>query len=576
VGASIVLFSRVENAEPGTLVVRYSVSTDGKPFRVVRDFSQQRDFLWSPALYEHDAVVRVTVRHSKTNQTVEQESPFRVVSRVKASTPLVSRTGHPLVALFSAPACAPSKQFQVALRPDGGEDITRTPAQPCRGPLSNNVLVAGMQADRAYHMRSEVVTGTKVEAGAWLPFHTGMHDGDFPPLKVSIPRADQSAVAEPVVLRSVAAPNKRSFATDLNGDIIWYLPQPGMLTRVIPGGRFLSIADGMNSVNTMERAQVLREFDLAGRVLRETNIGRVAEQLKDRGIQSDCRKGGKECVPSFHHDAVRMPNGHTLAIAGLERLMPAGTQGAKEPVVILGDIVVELDEDFQVVGLWNSFDHLDLNRVALDKGTCKEGRGGGGCTPIFLAAEAQAWLHSNGLNYIPETGDFLMSIRGQSWVIKVDYKNGKGSGKVLWRLGEGGDFKAVSNDPSPWFGYQHDAGFDPPGSNVITLLDNGNGRFEKDPKAHTRGQAWKIDEQSRTATLIHNADLGVYAFAVGSAQLLKNGGYNFEVGYTNQISNVSNAIETSSDGKVLYAQQLDGVVEYRSFRLPDLYSAPRK
>jgi hypothetical protein len=143
-------------------------------------------------------------------------------------------------------------------------------------------------------------------------------------------------------------------------------------------------------------------------------------------------------------------------------------------------------------------------------------------------------------------------------------------------LGEGGDFKAVSDDPSPWFGYQHDAGFDPPGSNVITLLDNGNGRFGKDPKAHTRGQAWKIDEQSRTATLIHNADLGVYAFAVGSAQLLKNGGYNFEAGFTNQISNVSNAVETSSDGKIVYAQQLEGVIEYRSFRLPDMYSAPRK
>ncbi len=371
VGASIVLFSRVENAEPGTLVVRYSVSADGKPFRIVRDFSQQRDFVWSPALYEHDAVVRVTVRHSKTNQTAEQESPFRIVSRVKDSTPLVSLTGHPLVALFSAPACAPGKQFQVALRPDGSEEITRTPAQPCRGPLSNNVLVAGMHADRAYRMRSEVVTGTKVEAGSWLPFHTGMHDGNFPPLKVSVPRADRTAIAEPIILRSVAAPNKRSFATDLNGEVVWYLPEPGMLTRVIPGGRFLSIGEGMNSVNTMERAQVLREFDIAGRVLRETNIGMVAEQLKDRGIPSDCRKGGKECVPSFHHDAVRMPNGHTLALAGLERLMPAGTQGWKEPVVILGDIVVELDEDFQVVGLWNSFDHLDLNRVALDKGTCK-------------------------------------------------------------------------------------------------------------------------------------------------------------------------------------------------------------
>jgi arylsulfate sulfotransferase len=576
VGASIGLFPRIDNADPGMLVVRYSVSTDGKPFRIVRDFSQQRDFVWSPMLYEHDAVVRVTVRNNTSQQTAEQEAPFRIVSRVKGTTSVVTPMAHPLVALFSAPPCAEGKQFQVAFRPEGSEIAARTAPQPCRGSLSNNVLVAGMQADREYRLRSEVVNGGNVQSGSWLPFHTGMHDGDFPPLKVSVPRADRSAVPEPILLRSIAAAGKRSFATDMNGEVIWYLPTAAMLTRVIPGGRFLTIGDGMNSVNIMDRAQVLREFDLAGRVLRETNIGRVAEQLKDRGIQSDCRKGGKECVPSFHHDAVRMPNGHTLVIAGLERMMPAGTQSSKEPVAVLGDIVLELDEDFQVTGAWNSFDHLDINRVALDKATCKEGRGGGGCTPIFLAAEAQAWLHSNGLNYIPDTGDFLMSIRGQSWVIKVDWKNGKGTGKVLWRLGEGGDFKAVSNDPSPWFGFQHDAGFDPPGSNVITLLDNGNGRFGKDPKAHTRGQAWSIDEQSRTATLIHNADLGVYAFAVGSAQLLKNGGYNFEAGFTNQNSNVSHAVETSPDGRIAYAQQLDGVIEYRSFRLPDMYSAPRK
>ena len=30
--------------------------------------------------------------------------------------------------------------------------------------------------------------------------------------------------------------------------------------------------------------------------------------------------------------------------------MPAGTQGSKEPVDVLGDIVIDLDEEFQVAG----------------------------------------------------------------------------------------------------------------------------------------------------------------------------------------------------------------------------------
>ena len=31
-------------------------------------------------------------------------------------------------------------------------------------------------------------------------------------------------------------------------------------------------------------------------------------------------------------------------------MMPAGTQGSKEPVDVLGDLVIDLDEDFQVAG----------------------------------------------------------------------------------------------------------------------------------------------------------------------------------------------------------------------------------
>ena len=164
----------------------------------------------------------------------------------------------------------------------------------------------------------------------------------------------------------------------------------------------------------------------------------------------------------------------------------------------------------------------------------------------------------------------------QNWVLKIDWKNGKGTGKILWRLGEGGDFKAISDDPDPWFSFQHDAGFEPAGSNLISILDDGHTRFKKDPKAHNRGQVWKLDEEARTATLVHNADLGVYAIAVGSAQTLTNGGHSFEAGFINPASPYSRAVETSPDGKVVYAQQVDGLIVYRSFRVADLYTAPVK
>jgi arylsulfate sulfotransferase len=263
--------------------------------------------------------------------------------------------------------------------------------------------------------------------------------------------------------------------------------------------------------------------------------------------------------------------------AGLERMMPAGTQGSTEPVDVLGDVIVELDEDFQVVGMWNNFDHLDVSRASRYNSKCKEGPGTGGCASIFLAAQANGWTHSNAVNYIPSSGDFLVSMPDQNWVIKVDYKNGKGSGKSLWHLGEDGDFKAKADDPQPWFSYQHDVGFDPPGSDVITIFDNGHARFDKDKTSQSRGQKWQLDEKNMTATLLYNAKLQVYSPAVGAAQTLKNGGYSFNAGFIDQATSpYGRTVETDRDGKVVFAIEAYGTVIYRSFRVDDMYSAPAK
>ena len=53
VGTSIGLTPHVGNVTKGMLVFRYAVSVDGGEFRIIKDFSQQRDFVWIPALYEH-------------------------------------------------------------------------------------------------------------------------------------------------------------------------------------------------------------------------------------------------------------------------------------------------------------------------------------------------------------------------------------------------------------------------------------------------------------------------------------------------------------------------------------------
>jgi hypothetical protein len=583
VGTIITLVPRLKNsADKVTYVAQYSVSVDGGAFHMIRDFSQDMPFTWSPELYEHQARVRVTVRNNDTMETVAAELPFRIVSRVKDGRPVVTPTSHPLVALLSAPPCPAGSQFRVEFRRVGDSLSSYTSAEACRAGRSSNVYVAGMRADTDYQMRPQAIGGA-TESGAWTSFHTGLQDGRFPPVSIPTPRAGGAHSAEQLLVSSIVMESPsagrvpfHNQATDVEGNVVWTMASEAFLTRILPGGRFLVLAEVANSQNDVKRWQAVREVDLLGNTLRETNASRVAEQLASRGIRSKCMKDGEQCVSGFHHEAIRLPNGHTLVIAGLERMFPDGAQGSKDPVDVLGDLVIDLNKEFQVSWVWNSFDHMDVTRKSLGDEKCQLGPGKGGCPSIFLAATANGWLHSNSLSYIHGSADLLISIPEQDWVVKIDYKDGKGTGKVVWRLGLDGDFKVKSDDPYPWFSFQHDVGFDPPGSNRLIVFDDGGRRKKKDPKANNRGQVWELDEQAMTATLVLNADLGVYSPAIGSAQSLSDGGFSFESGFINLPAVSSRATEVGADGKIVYAQQTDGAGTYRSFRVPDLYTPPRR
>src|SRR5262249_330779 len=161
------------------------------------------------------------------------------------------------------------------------------------------------------------------------------------------------------------------------------------------------------------------------------------------------------------------------------------------------------------------------------------------------------------------------SLRSQDWVIKIDYGNGEGKGDVIWRLGKDGDFRFDSTDPYPWFSHQHDPEFDTGDGRTLTLLDNGNTRRELDPNANSRGQVIRLYERARVATLLLNVDLGLYSFALGSAQTLPDGNIHFNNGFLPDVS--AQSLEVDPSGKLVYGLSTAGP-EYRTFRMRDLYS----
>ncbi len=203
---------------------RYSVSVDGSPFHVVRDFSPEAGFAWSPALYEHEARVKVTFKNTATKMTAEVELPFRIVPRVTGQEPVATRTANPMVALFSAPPCPEGSRFRVTFRREGTGDAFHTGAEPCTGSRTSNIYVAGMLADSTYEMNGEVLTGDSSLPGSPVPFHTGVADAASAAFNAKIPRESSTSTAEPFLIYSMEGPVQRPMATDLNGNLVWYLP----------------------------------------------------------------------------------------------------------------------------------------------------------------------------------------------------------------------------------------------------------------------------------------------------------------------------------------------------------------
>jgi hypothetical protein len=259
-----------------------------------------------------------------------------------------------------------------------------------------------------------------------------------------------------------------------------------------------------------------------------------------------------------------MPNGQTAVIGSTERMIDVNGV----PTEYVGMSIIVLDANFQVSWAWDAFDHLDVNRGPVLGEVLHAGDPDqvAASTPVLPALD---WLHINAVSWSPGDGNLIVSVRHQDWVLKIDYENGEGDGHVIWRLGQGGDFTVNSKDPNPWFSHQHDAHLID--ASTLILFDNGNTRRASDPTAASRGQVWKIDEQTMTATLVVNVDLGNYSPMFGAAQRLENGDYSFTSGAQGKAPNLfGQTIEVRPDDSKAYVLQANKP-EYRSFRIRTLY-----
>ncbi len=556
-------------ADLGTApVYQFRVGPEHGPLSVVRDFSPANSFTWTP-MQEGTYDIQVIAKQGFNATNTESADALDTVnSRVTGSQAVITPTSNPLVALFSVPPTQPGPgphgtvhvEFAVAGDNPSWQSTNDLPSLPGQ---STNFLVAGMLPSTTYEMRDVFSDGT---TSAPLLFTTGAIPStvNLPTFTVVQPPGPGSDTQQDLLFQQLGNPAAgfpNPYATDLAGNVVWYYDlaqgglhgEPAMGADLVPGGTVLLTGADSRSPSAYS-LNVLREIDLAGDTVSETNLDAINAQLTAMG---------HGVVYSLTHDVTRLPNGQTAVIGLTERTVNVnGT-----PTNYVGADIVVLDKNFQVSWVWDSFDHLDVNRGPTLGETVQPGvLDPDAAVPNLPAVD---WLHANSVDWSPADGNLTVSLRNQDWMIKIDYANGAGDGHVIWRLGQGGDFTVNATDPNPWFTHQHDAHFID--ATTMIVFDDGDVRRASDPTADSRGQVWKIDEQTMTATLVFNADLGNYSDALGSAQRLSNGNYAFDSGRQGKRPHqFGQSIEVQPDGSKAYVLQVN-VPVYRAFRIQTLY-----
>jgi len=475
----------------------------------------------------------------------------------------VANTRNPLVARvsFTSPCLG---QGMVEFGPD--TSYSRSTSWYPIASLSQHVsiLVAGMRASTAYHMKAHVKCGDdSAHSSGDFTFTTGpLPSNPFPAIKVTRPNPALKSQENPgVELVNLIVGNSnviQSFVTDRDGNPIWYydvgLNNSPFPITLLPNGNVLLVV-------ARPDITILREIDLAGKTIREMDVTALGRKMTAAGF---------DFVPtSFHHELLPLPNGHLLVLVGFPRTFTdlAGYPGATQ---VIGDGIIDLDQNWDPVWAWNAFAYLDVNRHLNG---------------------LPDWTHANALMYSPNDRNLLLSLRHQSWVVKLDYRNGTGTGNVLWKLGYQGDFSlAQGDDPSLWFSFQHFPSLVSQNGpqTTIAIWDNGDFRvldsngdvcsITSTPACYSRATIYQVDESTHVANLVWADAPGLFSVWGGSINQLANGNVEFDVNglATSPLPNVASEIQEvtqTSTPQIVWKMDITpkGMNAYRAYRVPSLY-----
>ena len=383
---------------------------------------------------------------------------------------LHSAEHNPLAILVSA---FMPREGQVTARAWLGDQVAAT----ATGTLGsrNELALVGLHAETTYQIevRADLVDGSSAERG--IPFTT-------PRLPANAQRPEvlvKDEKPEGLTIYSIGhgpfnADDALAAGVDGSGEVAWVytadqtLPQRDVTVTRQSDGNLLVMA-----------GDYLRTIDLAGRTLAE--------------VRADAAD-----LPGFHHAAWRLDDGWA-ALTWEERTLPVPGLGDH---LVVGDVLVELDEAGNVRWRWSTFDHLDTSRFPDVLST----------SPSLLDYDAADWTHSNAIVLSADRSAWLLSIRSQNWIVRIN----RSTGDIDWTMGEDGDIELTTGT---WFNSQHAPEREPDGS--LLVFDNGTTRLGS--SLGTRVVRYTQDEVTRTAAEEWSLDLGVDVDHMGDVDLLDDG-----------------------------------------------------
>jgi len=472
----------------------------------------------------------------------------------------VSPTAHPLVAQYAVQS-GQAGQAVVEFGPDTNYGY-QTAAYDIAPFTTLPILVAGMKPSTTYHMRAKVLVGGNVFWTDQDRTFTTQALGALPVPAMTVTRnpalgtenggVEMMAFAPP----AGSPPVLETFVTDRDGNPLWFYNPPGRVPsylKLMPNGHFLvAVAGGNNATDSSE----IREVDLAGNVIRSLDAPTLQQALQNAGYNFN--------FVFFHHDFAPLDNGHVIIIGQTTKDF-TDLPGYPGVTTVQGDVIVDLDQTWNPVWAWNAFDHLDVNRHLMG---------------------LPDWTHSNAIVYNPADGNLMLSVRHQSWILGIDYRDGAGAGDVLWRLGQAGDFSIAGGDPSQWFYAEHFPSLISSSGTQVTLsvFDNGNLRVEDllgttcgAPPAiacFSRATVFQFDQSALQAQVQWQFAPGFFSPWGGAINQLPNGNVEFEMSAPFPPpmlgSRVMEVTQTATP-QVIWQMDLLGGNSYRTYRIPSLY-----